>query len=208
MTIINNALLTTCIYLAHLNPMTNAHVEIIEEQKKENKVVVMPVRFLSGEKEINSKSFPFNFEIRKKMIESVFGDSVTVSSNYTFLAPFKKYFPPLISPKSWSLRKQILQGIDDDYFTYTGDKAEGLMLKLYRLNPKVGTRKLVSASSVKNEMYDAAQGSKSLWEKSVPTGVANIINENWKIIKKFASESDMTIRIAGMKFPKEGYNSK
>ena len=208
MTIINNALLTTCIYLAHLNPMTNAHVEIIEEQKKENKVVVMPVRFLSGEKELNSKSFPFNFEIRKKMIESVFGDSVTVSSNYTFLAPFKKYFPPLISPKSWSLRKQILQGIDDDYFTYTGDKAEGLMLKLYRLNPKVGTRKLVSASSVKNEMYDAAQGSKSLWEKSVPTGVANIINENWEIIKKFASESDMTIRIAGMKFPKEGYNSK
>ena len=188
--------------------MTNAHVEIIEEQKKENKVIVMPVRFLNEKKEINSKSFPFNFEIRKKMIESVFGDSVTVSSNYTFLAPFKKYFPPLISPKSWSLRKQILQGIDDDYFTYTGDKAEGLMLKLYRLNPKVGTRKLVSASSVKNEMYDAAQGSKSLWEKSVPTGVANIINENWKIIKKFASESDMTIRIAGMKFPKEGYNSK
>ena len=47
--------------------MTNAHVEIIEEQKKENKVVVMPVRFLKGEKEINSKSFPFNFETRKKI---------------------------------------------------------------------------------------------------------------------------------------------
>jgi len=46
--------LTTCIYLAHLNPVTNAHVEIIEEQKKENNVVVMPVRFLKGEKEINS----------------------------------------------------------------------------------------------------------------------------------------------------------
>jgi len=26
--------------------MTNAHVEIIDEQKKENNVVVMPVRFL------------------------------------------------------------------------------------------------------------------------------------------------------------------
>ena len=49
--------------------MTNAHVEIIEEKKNENKVVVMPVRFLKGEKEINSKSFPFNFETRKKMIE-------------------------------------------------------------------------------------------------------------------------------------------
>ena len=208
MTIINNALLTICIYLAHLNPMTNAHVEIIEEQKKENKVVVMPVRFLNGEKEINSKSFPFSFETRKKMIESVFGDSVIVSSNYTFFAPFKKYFPPLISPKSWSLRKQILQEIEDDYFTYTGDKAEGLMLKLYRLNPKVGTRKSVSATSVKNEMYAAIQGDKSSWEKFVPSSVAKIINENWETVKKFASEEDMTKRIAGMKFPKEGYNSK
>jgi len=208
MTIINNALLTICIYLAHLNPMTNAHVEIIEEQKKENKVVVMPVRFLNGEKEINSKSFPFSFETRKKMIESIFGDSVTVSSNYTFFAPFKKYFPPLISPKSWSLRKQILQEIEDDYFTYTGDKAEGLMLKLYRLNPKVGTRKSISATSVKNEMYAATQGDKSSWEKFVPSSVAKIINENWETVKKFASKEDMTKRIAGMKFPKEGYNSK
>ena len=200
--------MTTAIYLAHLNPMTNAHVEIIEEQKKENKVVVMPVRFLNEKKEINSKSFPFNFETRKKMIESVFGDSVMVSSNYTFFAPFKKYFPPLISPKSWSLRKQILQGIEDDYFTYTGDKAEGLMLKLYRLNPKVGTRKLVSATSVKNEMYAASQGDKLSWEKLVPLGVAKIINENLETVKKFASAEDKTVRIAGMKFPKEGYNSK
>ena len=69
--------------------MTNSHVEIIEEQKRENKVVVMPVRFLKAENEVNSRSFPFSFETRKKMIESVFGDSVTVSSNYTFLAPFK-----------------------------------------------------------------------------------------------------------------------
>ena len=191
-----------------MNPVTNAHVEIIEELKKENKVVVMPVRFLNEEKEVNSKSFPFNFEIRKKMIESVFGDSVLISPNYTFYAPFKKYFPPLISPKSWSLRKQILQGIENDYFTYTGDKAEGLMLKLYRLNPKVGTRKLVSATNVKNEMYANSEGKNSEWEKFVPVNVAKIIIENWQIIEKFASAEDMTKRIAGMKFPKEGYDSK
>jgi len=200
--------LTTAIYLAHLNPVTNAHVEIIEELKKENKVVVMPVRFLNEEKEVNSKSFPFNFEIRKKMIESVFGDSVLISPNYTFYAPFKKYFPPLISPKSWSLRKQILQGIENGYFTYTGDKAEGLMLKLYRLNPKVGTRKLVSATNVKNEMYANSEGKNSEWKKFVPVNVAKIIIENWQIIEKFASAEDMTKRIAGMKFPKEGYDSK
>ena len=188
--------------------MTNAHVEIIEDQKKENTVIVMPVRFLKAEKEVNSKSFPFNFETRKKMIESVVNVSVPVSSNYTFLAPFKKYFPPLISLKSWSLRKQILQGIEHDYFTYTGDKAEGLMLKLYRLNPKVGTRKLVAATSVKNEMFAATQSAKSSWKKFVPPSVAKIINENWETVKKFASVEDKTVRIAGMKFPKEGYNSK
>jgi len=200
--------LSIAIYLAHLNPVTNAHVEIIEELKQENKVVVMPVRFLKEKQEINSKSFPFNFEIRKKMIESVFGESVSVSSNYSFHAPFKKYFPPIISPKSWSLRKQILQGIESDYFTYTGDKAEGLMLKLYRLNPKIGTRKSISAKDVKNQIYAAVQNNDMEWEKSVPEGVARIINENWDIIKKFASGEDMTTRIAGMKFPKEGYNSK
>ena len=191
-----------------MNPVTNAHVEIIEELKQENKVVVMPVRFLKEKQEINSKSFPFNFEIRKKMIESVFGESVSVSSNYSFHAPFKKYFPPVISPKSWSLRKQILQGIESDYFTYTGDKAEGLMLKLYRLNPKIGTRKSISAKDVKNQIYAAVQNNDMEWEKSVPEGVARIINENWDIIKKFASGEDMTTRVAGMKFPKEGYNSK
>jgi hypothetical protein len=200
--------LTTAIYLAHLNPVTNAHSEIIEELKKENNVVVMPVRFLKEENEVNSRSFPFNFETRKKMLESVFGDSIKVSTNYSFQAPFKKYFPPLISPKSWSLRKQILQGIKNDYFTYTGDKAEGIMLKLYRLNPKVGTRKLVSATNVKNKMYVASQGTDSDWKKFIPTSVAKIISENWDTVKKFASAEDLTMRIAGMKFPKDGYDSK
>ncbi len=200
--------MSIAIYLAHLNPVTNAHVEIIDELKQENKVVVMPVRFLKEKQEINTKSFPFNFEIRKKMIESVFGDSVSVSSNYSFHAPFKKYFPPLISPKSWSLKKQILQGIESDYFTYTGDKAEGLMLKLYRLNPKVGIRKSISAKDVKNNIYTAVENNDMEWKKSVPENVARIISENWDIIKKFASGEDMTTRVAGMKFPKEGYNSK
>ena len=191
-----------------MNPVTNAHVEIIEELKKEDNVVVMPVRFLKEENEINSRSFPFNFETRKKMLESVFGNSIEISTNYSFHAPFKKYFPPLISPKSWSLRKQILQGIQKDYFTYTGDKAEGIMLKLYRLNPKIGTRKIISATNVKNEIYAASQGTDSQWKKSVPTNVAEIITENWETVKKFASTEDHTMRIAGMKFPKDGYDSK
>ena len=200
--------MTIAIYLAHLNPLTNAHVDIINELKSEDEVVVMPVRFLIEKKEINSKSFPFSFEIRKKMIEAVFGNSITISSNYTFHAPFKKYFPPLISPKSWNLRKDILHDIDDDYYTYTGDKAEGLMLKLYRLKPKIGIRKELSASSVKNDIYDAASGMKSNWEKNVPKQVSEIIKNDWDTVTNFASSEDHTMRIAGMKFPKEGYNSK
>jgi len=200
--------LTTAIYLAHLNPLTNSHIEIIDELLKENNVVVMPVRFLIGEKEINSKSFPFNFDTRKKMLENVFDKKITISSNYSFISPFKKYFPPLISRKSWSLRKQILDGIEDDYFTYTGDKAEGLMLKLYRLKPKIGKRKSISATSVKNEMYNSISNNSNEWEKLVPEKVVEIIHDNWDTVKKFAVGEDMTIKIAGMKFPKEGYNSK
>ena len=200
--------MTIAIYLAHLNPLTNAHVEIINDLLNTDQVVVMPVRFLKDDTEINSKSFPFTFEIRKEMLESVFGDSVKISSNYTFHAPFKKYFPPLISRKSWSLRKEILQDIGDDYYTYTGDKAEGLMLKLYRLKPKIGIRKELSASSVKNDIYDAASGMKSNWEKNVPKQVSEIIKNDWDTVTNFASSEDHTMRIAGMKFPKEGYNSK
>ena len=197
--------MTIAIYLAHLNPVTNAHSEIIKDLTKNDEVVVMPVRFLIDGDEVNSKSFPFTFELRKQMLESVFGDSITVSSNYTFHAPFKKYFPPLVSRGSWELRKEILSEIEGDYYTYTGDKAEGLMLKIYRLKPKVGQRKKLSATSVKNDMYDSVSGNKNDWEKQVPKSVAEIINKNWNIVEKFASSEDNTMRVLGMKFPREGY---
>ena len=96
----------------------------------------------------------------------------------------------------------------DDYYTYTGDKAEGLMLKLYRLKPKIGTRRELSASSVKNDMYNAVLDKESEWEKNVPKEVSEIIKNNWSVVTSFASSDDHTMRVAGMKFPKEGYNSK
>ncbi|HXW02401.1 MAG TPA: hypothetical protein VD828_03415, partial [Candidatus Nitrosotenuis sp.] len=199
--------MTVAIYLAHLNPVTNAHVEIIEELKKDAKVKVMPVVFLDDGIEVNSRSFPFSFETRKKMLTAVFGDTIEVSSNYTFYAPFFKYFPPMLSPYSWKLRSQILKGVNEDFYTYTGDKTEGLMLKAYRLNPKVGTRKEVSATSVKNKLYDAALGKESSWKDDVPKEVVKIIEENWDVVKKYASSPDATTRIAGMKFPKAGHKT-
>lgn len=200
--------LTVAIYLAHLNPVTNAHVEIIRELKQESTVKVMPVRFLDGKQEINSRSFPFDFETRKEMLVSVFGDTIEVSSNYTFHAPFWRYFPPILSPYSWKLRSSILSGISGEYYTYTGDRTEGMMLKAYRLNPRVGARKEISASSVKNKLYDAAQGKDSDWKADVPEEVAKIIEDRWDVVKKYSAAQDMTTRIAGMKFPKAGLKTR
>ena len=199
----------TALYLAHLNPVTNAHIEIISELKKEADIVkVMPVVFKDGDREINSKSFPFNFETRKKMLMSVFGDSIQITDDYVFFAPFKKYLPPLLTPKSWRLRKQILRGVEGQFFSYTGDKAEGYMLKFYGLKPKVGERKSLSAASVKEKLYDAALEKKSSWEEDVPEKIVEIIEKDWKIVEKFAKIEDMTTRVIGMKFPKEGWSKK
>ena len=199
----------TALYLAHLNPVTNAHVEIIKELKKEADIVkVMPVIFKYDDREVNSKSFPFNFETRKKMLESIFGDSIKITDDYAFLAPFKKYLPPLIRRKSWKLRKQILKGVEGDYFSYTGDKAEGYMLKMYRLKPKIGERKSLSAASVKEKLYDAAQEKNSSWKEDVPEEIVKIIEDEWETVKKYSSVEDMTTRVVGMKFPKEGWSKK
>ena len=193
------------IYLAHLNPVTKAHVEIINELKKENQVRVLPVVFMKSGSEINSRSFPFNYDLRKKMLKAVFGESITVLPNYTFYAPFVKYIPPMLSPFSWKIKKQILDGINTDYFTYTGDKAEGFVLKLYGLNPKVGKRKETSASFVKQKMFDSAKEIETDWENYVEPEVVQIIRENWDIVKKFANAEDQTYRVLGMKFPSMGF---
>ena len=197
----------TALYLAHLNPVTNAHVEIITELKKQADIVkVMPVVFKDENREINSKSFPFNFETRKKMLESIFGDSIQITDDYAFYSPFKKYLPPLVRRKSWRLRKQILDGVKGDYFSYTGDKAEGYMLKMYMLKPKIGERKSLSATSVKEKLYDAVHEKKSSWKDDVPESIVKIIEEEWETVEKYANGKDQTTRIVGMKFPKEGYS--
>ena len=197
----------TALYLAHLNPVTDAHIEIISELKKEADIVkVMPVVFKCGDREVNSKSFPFNFEIRKKMLISIFGDSIQITDDYAFFAPFKKYLPPLLRRRSWKLKKQILRGVEGDFFSYTGDKAEGYMLKMYRLKPRIGKRKSISATSVKEKLFDAALGKESKWKEDVPESIAKIIEEDWKTVEKFANIEDRTTRVLGMKFPKEGWS--
>ncbi len=78
------------IYLVHLNPMTTAHESIISTLKKDYRVYIFPVRFIKDGQEVNTKSFPFSFQLRKQMVESVLGDSVAVLPDYTFYAPYNK----------------------------------------------------------------------------------------------------------------------
>ena len=197
------------IYLVHLNPMTNAHQSIISRLKKDYRVYIFPVRFIKDGQEVNTKSLPFSYQLRKQMVESVFGDSVAVLPDYTFYAPYSKYMPPLLSSRSWELRNQIITQINEEKFvSYTGDKAEQLMLKAYRLNPLKADRFEVSASSIRARLYrQVVEGGDrdEEWREKVPEAVAEIIKENWNIVDKFARMEDSTTRVMGMKFPQEGY---
>jgi hypothetical protein len=200
------------IYLAHINPLTKAHQTIISSFLKKNYgIYIFPVRFLKGEREINTRSFPFPYIIRKAMIESVFShnNNISILPDYTFFYPFIKYLPPLISPYSWILRNRILRNIkENDFVAYTGDRTERIGLKLYKLHPTKSKRLEISASDVKEILYNQAiKGTVNdgeTWHDKVPEKVVGLIKDNWKIIEKYARSPDFTMRIMGMKFPKEG----
>mgnify|MGYP003337704646 FL=1 len=57
-----------------------------------------------------------------------------------------------------------------------------------------------------SDLYKAALGDNGEWENQVPESVAGIIKKNWSVVKGFASSEDKTMRVLGMKFPREGYN--
>ncbi len=200
------------IFLAHINPLTTAHQTIITSfLKKDYSIYIFPVRFLKRGREINTRSFPFPYTIRKAMVESVFShnNNVSILPDYTFFYPFIKYLPPLISPYSWILRNQILRNIkENEFVAYTGDRIESIALRLYKLHPSKSERLEVSASDVKEMLYrQAIKGTVNegeAWHDKVPEKVVVLIKQNWKIIEKYAKSPDFTTRLMGMKFPKEG----
>jgi hypothetical protein len=209
------------LYLAHLNPVTKAHETIIANLSKEYNVYVYPVIFLKNNIEINTRTFPFPYEIRKVMLEGLTTrlNNVNILPDYFFESPYVKYLPPFISPYSWTLRKQILRNVkEEDFISYTGDFAERLALNLYNLHPKQSRRLEISASKVKELMYDEALAKNSsrnnskqtptdgisVWKDLVSDHVANIIIHNWSVVEKFARIKDRTVKIMGMKFPAEG----
>jgi hypothetical protein len=200
------------LYLAHLNPVTISHEKIISQLSKDYRVYVFPVVFLKEGREVNTRTFPFSYELRKKMLLSLFNshNNIQILPNYRFISPFIKYLPPILSPYSWSLRRGILRDVVENRFiSYTGDKAERIALRFYNLHPIKAKRLEISSSNVKELLYREAldqvsESSKESWQKMVPKNVVNIIMENWKIVEKYAQSADKTIKIFGMKFPEEG----
>lgn len=218
------------LYLAHLNPVTNSHERIISQLAKDYHVYVFPVVFLKRGREVNTRTFPFSYELRKKMLLGLFGneDNIEILPNYKFMSPFIKYLPPIISPFSWTIRSGVLRDIVEDRFiSYTGDKAERIALRFYNLHPIKAKRLEISSSDVKGLLYEEAleklgkdnistnskndmknlnhsESSAESWQNMVPKNVAHLILENWSIIEKYAQSKDRTIKIFGMKFPEEG----
>jgi len=213
------------LYLAHLNPFTKAHEQIIKNLTKKYVVYIFPVRFLLNGMEINTKSFPFSYELRNLMIREVFPnqDNVIVSPNYTFYSPFIRYLLPLFSPYSWQIRKQVVNTISEKRFiSYTGDLIERYTLKIYKFHPLKSKRLPISASFVKNLLYREADMNTSqqqdtlnainhstnpdqTWEDKVPEQVVKVIRDNWSVIQNFSNMRDETLKIAGVKFPKKGF---
>lgn len=120
---------------------------------------VFPVVFLKEGREVNTRTFPFPYELRKKMLLSLFNghDSIEILPNYRFISPFIKYLPPILSPYSWSLRRGIVRDVVEDRFiSYTGDKAERIALRFYNLHPIKAKRLEISSSNVKELLYREA----------------------------------------------------
>jgi len=219
------------LYLAHLNPVTNSHEKIISQLAKDYHVYVFPVVFLKEGREINTRTFPFPYELRKKMLQSLFDGhgNIEILPNYKFVSPYIKYLPPIVSPYSWAVRSGILHDVQEERFiSYTGDTAERIALRFYNLHPIKARRLEISSSNVKellyrealehlrnqdskNNMEDGSDHSNRInqlggesWQEMVPKTVIRIILDNWNIVEKFAQSMDKTIKIFGMKFPTKG----
>ena len=208
------------IFLAHINPLTISHEAIIKNLLQNYSVYIFPVRFLKNNLEVNTRSFPFSYEIRKQMIlESFdFDEDIHVHGDYTFHSPYLQYFPPFVSPAFKKLRSKIMINIQENSFiTYTGDRAERVLLSLFGFNPVKANRQVISSTNVKNMLYNSVVHEDEpstdtkynqddiRWNDFVSPKVVEVIKKNWDTIRTFSISKDETIRVMGMKFPKNGF---
>ena len=78
------------------------------------------------------RSFPFPYELRKAMLESVFPKvpNLTISPDYTFFSPFIKSLTTVNFTILMDAQNKILQNIhESEFVTYTGDISENVYSK-------------------------------------------------------------------------------
>ena len=205
------------VFLAHINPLTISHESIIQNLLQNYSVYIYPVRFLKDGMEVNTRSFPFSYEIRKQMILESFNyhKNIHVLADYAFLSPYIQYFPPFVSPAFKRLKNKIILNIrENSFITYTGDRAERVLLSLFGFNPVKANRQVISSTNVKNLLYksvlstehpypnEESKNNDLKWHEYVSPKVGQVIEDNWETIKNFSITKDETIRVMGMKFPK------
>lgn len=208
------------IFLAHINPLTISHEAIIQKLLQDYSVHIFPVRFLKDNLEVNTRSFPFSYEIRKQMIlESFdFNENIHVHGDYAFHSPYIQYFPPFVSPAFKRLKNKIMINIrENSFITYTGDRAERVLLSVFGFNPVKANRQVISSTNVKNMLYDSVMHQNGLsdnieltqdgvkWNDFVSPKVVEVIKKNWETVRIFSISKDETVRVMGMKFPKNGF---
>ena len=208
------------IFLAHINPLTISHEAIIQKLLQDYSVHIFPVRFLKDNLEVNTRSFPFSYEIRKQMIlESFdFNENIHVHGDYAFHSPYIQYFPPFVSPAFKRLKNKIMINIrENSFITYTGDRAERVLLSVFGFNPVKANRQIISSKNVKNMLYDSVMHQNRLsdnieltqdgmkWNDFVSPKVVEVIKKNWETVRIFSISKDETVRVMGMKFPKNGF---
>ncbi|MFQ5940583.1 MAG: hypothetical protein ACE5KA_02645 [Nitrososphaerales archaeon] len=201
-------------WLAHVNPVTKAHEEIIRERMQEGDVYVFPVIFRKKDgREVNTRSLPFSFEVRKEMLQSTFDSKIHILNAYTFNEPYKAYegktiagLPITFSDKAHELRNNILSLVPEPRKSYTGNYSEYLLLKKFGLNPERHKRKSIAGTDVRDLMYkEALKQDGRDWRTLVSSSVADIIEKNWNTVLHFADKKDNTIRRVGLKIPADGY---
>ena len=115
-----------------------------------------------------------------------------------------KIFPSFYSSPFPKIKKNIISGIKESKFiTYTGDRAERLLLKLFGFNPIQATDRLFLLRMLKT-LYKSASSFKCYrsnnnmdleWNSYVSPNVSNIIKNNWNVIEHFSNSADKTIHM-------------
>ena len=155
--------------------------------------------------EINTRSFPFSYEIRKQMILESFNyhKNIHVLGDYAFLSPYIQYFPPFVSPAFKRLKNKIILNIrENSFITYTGDRAERVLLSLFGFNPVKANRQVISSTNVKNLLYKSVLSTENLypnegsknndlkWHEYVSPKVGQVIEDNWNCLLYTSDAAD------------------